>query len=108
MRDACSFEPLIAIDLVIADYPANALVEDFRAAARQRIDSGSFQSLQRFADSQFRTPCQERNFNHRERFQVYLRKTLFQSRNEIEEVLERQVRMESTDEVKLRHCFRIS
>src|SRR5581483_2073251 len=108
MRDARSLDPLIAIDLVIANHAADALVEDFGAAAGKRIHSGGLQSLQRFADAQLRALREEGDFDHRECFQMNLWEALFESRNEIEEVLERQIRMQSAHDVKLRYGFGIS
>ena len=47
-------EPFVAVDLVIADDAAHALVEDLRAAAGQRIHAGVAQPLQRLADRDLR------------------------------------------------------
>src|SRR5580693_3517430 len=40
------FEPLVAIDFVIANDVANAVSKNLSAAARQRIDTGSFELLE--------------------------------------------------------------
>ena len=49
VRLAGGFQPLVAIDLVVADDAADALVEDLGAAAGQRIHAGVAQALERLA-----------------------------------------------------------
>ena len=50
VRELRGFEPLIAINLVIADDVAHAVGENLRAAAGERIHAGGLQLFQRLAD----------------------------------------------------------
>ena len=47
VRRARGFQPLRAVDFVVADDAPHALVKDFRAAAGQRIHAGVAQPFQR-------------------------------------------------------------
>ena len=53
MRRARDVEPLLPADLVIADDFAHARMENFGAAAGQRIHAGFFHFAQRFIDGNF-------------------------------------------------------
>ena len=94
-------QPLVAVDLVIADDVADAVGENFRAAAGQRVDAGRFQLLQRFADRQLGALGEVRDFHHGEGFQVHLRKALLQAGAQIEEILKWQIGMQAADDVEL-------
>ena len=50
MRGARDIQPLLAADFVVANYFAHARIENFRAAAGERIDAGVFEREQRIAD----------------------------------------------------------
>src|SRR3954447_20552742 len=108
MRSPRCVEPLIAIDFVITDHAAYTIVENFRPATRKRIDTCGFELRKRLANAELRATSEERDLDHCERFQIYQRKPLFESGNKIEEVLKREIRMQSTYDVKLRHRFGIS
>src|SRR5580692_2322915 len=54
VRDLCRVEPLIAIDLVIADDVPDAIGKNLSAPAGKRIHSSRFQLYQGFANRKFR------------------------------------------------------
>src|SRR5881275_1520186 len=96
----CSFQPLVAVDLVVADNVAHAVGENFGAAARQGIDARGLELLQRFANGKFGATGEICDFDHGESFEMDLRKALLQAGAEIEEILERQVGMQSANNMK--------
>ncbi len=73
------FEPLAAINLVVADDVAHAIGKNFGAAARQRIHAGSFQLFERFADREFGSLRKVGDLDHGEGLEMHLRKTLLQA-----------------------------
>ena len=93
-------EPLIAVDLVVADDVAHAVGEYFCAAAGERIHARGFELLQRLANRELGTFRKIRNLDHGEGLEMHLRKALLQAGAEIEEILKRQVGMQSADDVK--------
>ena len=95
-------EPLAAVDLVIADNVAHAIGKNFGAAAGKRIHARGLQLFQRLANRKLRALRQIRDLDHGEGLEMHLRKTLLQSRAQIEKILKRQVGMQSADDVKLR------
>jgi len=101
-------QPLIAIDFVVANDVTNAIGKNFRASAGERIHSGSPKSLQRFLNRQLGTLRQVGDLDHGKSFQVHLRKTLLQTGNEVEEVLQGQVRMKASHYMKLSNGFCVS
>src|SRR5215475_9719608 len=108
MGGTSRIDPLITIDLMIADNVPDAIVKDLGAAAGKRINSCFFQFLQGLANRQLGALGEERHLNHRECFKMNLRKALFQAGNQIQKILKRQVRMKTADDVKLCDSFRIS
>ena len=94
------FEPLVAVDFVVADDVAHAVGENFGAAAGQRIHARSFQLFQRLANRELGALRQIRDLDHGEGLEMHLRKALLQAGAEIEEILKRQVGMQSADDVK--------
>src|SRR5215471_15848528 len=108
MRQFGGIEPLVAVDFVIANDVADPVRKDFRAASGKRINPCRLKLLERLANRQFRTTREVGHLDHGERFQVHLRETLLQPGTEIEKVLERQVGMKPTDNVKFRYRFAVS
>src|SRR5580765_5002363 len=108
MRHLGGFKPLVAINLVITNDMTDAVSKDFGAASGERIDSRGLQLLERLANGQLCAPSKIGHLHHRERLQMHLWETLLQSGTEIEEVLEGQVGMKSTDNMKFRYRFGIS
>ena len=105
VRDARGLDPLVAVDLVVADDAADALVEDLRAAAGQRIHAGVAQAFQRLANRDFGAPRQVRDLHHRERLQVHLREALLQPAEHLAEPVERQLGMQAADDVEFGDRF---
>ena len=62
--------------------------------------------LQRFADGELCALGEVRNLYHREGFQVNVGKALLEARHQIEKILERQIGMEPTDDVKF--CYSLA
>src|SRR5207245_1948081 len=94
------FQPLAAVDFVIADDVAHAVGENLRAAAGERIHTSAFQLLQSFADGKLRALGKIRHLDHGESFQVDLGEALLESRDQIKEVLKRQIGMQAANDVK--------
>ena len=61
-------QPLVAVNLVIADDVADTIGKDLRAAARAGIDSRFLQLQQRVANAELRTLRQESDLYHGEGF----------------------------------------
>ena len=101
MRQLGSFEPLAAVDLVIADDVANAIGEDFSPPAGERIDSRFLQLHKGLCNRKLGALGEVSNLDHGESLQVNLREALFQARYQIQEILERQIRVKSSDYVEL-------
>ena len=94
------FEPLVAVDFVIADDAPHALVEDLRAAAGQGIHAGVAQPLQRFADGDFRAPGEVGDLHHGEGLQVHLGKALLEAAQHLAEPVQGQFGMQSAHDVE--------
>ena len=101
-------EPVVAVDLVVADDVAHAVGEDLRAAAGQRIDARFLQLLQGLANRELGASREIRDLDHGERFDVDLREALLEAADEVEEILKRQIGMQSADDVKLGDRFGVS
>ena len=100
--DARRVQPFAAVNLVVADDVANAVGKNLSPAARQRINTGCLHLDEGLLNGELRTLRQKRHFHHCECLDVNLREALLQSRNEVEEVFERQIRVQSADDVELR------
>ena len=98
----------IAVNLVIADNVPHAVGKNLSAAAGQRIDARFFHLHERFADGQLRPLRQIGDFHHGKGLHVDLRKALFQSGNQVEKILKRQIRMQSADNVELGNRFGVA
>ena len=101
VRLARGIEPLVAIDLVIADDAADALVEDFGAAAGHGIHAGVAQTLQRLANRDLGALREVADLHHGEGLQMHLREALLEAAQHLAIPVERQFRMQSADDVKL-------
>src|SRR5205809_2028909 len=77
-------QPLVAIDLVIANHAAHALIENLGSTARKRIEPSIFELLQRLSDGELGPLGQKSNLHHGERLDMDLGKPLLQSRDQIE------------------------
>jgi len=66
VRDARGLQPLIAVDLVIANDAPDALGKDLGAATGQGIDTGLFQTFKRLAERKFGSFRQVCNLDHSE------------------------------------------
>src|SRR5690242_10930417 len=108
MCQAGRLEPLGAVNLVVADNVADAIGKNLRAAPGQRIHSRSLQLPQCLAGGELRALRQVRNLDHSKGFQVNLWKTLLQARDEVQKILEWQVGMQASDDVKFRDCLAIA
>src|ERR1039458_2001030 len=106
--DSRSVEPLVAIDLVVADDVANPVGKYFRAAAGQRIHAGGFQLFQRLPNGKLSALRKICDLDHGEGFEMHLGKALLESGAEIEEILKRKVGMQSANDVELRDGLAVS
>src|SRR5471030_836225 len=102
VRRARRFNPLVAVDLVVADDAPHPLVEDLRPAARQRIHAAVAQPFERLSDRKLAAPRQVRDLHHGEGLQVYLREPLLQAAQHFAEPVQGQLGMQAADNVKLR------
>src|SRR5712692_4094196 len=105
MRRARNVQPLLAGNLVVADYFAHPRIEDFGAAAGQRVHTGLFQGQQSIADRKLGDAREVAHLNHGERLQVHARAALLESSHQVQEIMERQVRVQAADQVKLGGAF---
>ena len=99
------FQPLLAVDLVIANDPPHAFVEDLCAAARQRIHAGVHQLQQRLANGELAPLRQIGDLHHGERLQMDFRETLLQAAQHLAVPIQRQLRMQAADDVELGDRF---
>ena len=81
VRQLRSFQPLTAVNLVIANDMPHTVGEDFSPATGERVHSGSLQLFERLANRELGPPRQIGDLHHGERFQVNLRKALLSGRN---------------------------
>ena len=102
VRRAGGFQPLVAVDLVVANDAPHPLVENLRAASGQRIHPGVAQPHQRFADRDLGAPRQVGHLHHGEGLQVDFRKPLLEPAQHLAVPLQRQLRMQAAHDVKLR------
>ncbi len=105
---ARGFEPLLAVNLVVANDGADAGGKDLRAAAGHGVDACLAKLDQGLVYAELGAPSEECNLDHGEGLDVHLRKTLFEAANEIEEEFEGQVGVQTADDVKLRDGLRIA
>src|SRR6267378_2118713 len=105
---AGGIEPLVAVDLVVANDVTHAVSKNLCTPAGKRIHSRGLELFQGLADRKLRALRQIRHFNHGESFEMYLWKALLQSQTEVEKILKGQIRMQSPDNVKLSDSFGVS
>src|SRR6476660_8866757 len=87
---------------------AHAVGKNLCASAWKRIHTRRLQLFQSLSNRKPGTLGKVRHLDHGESFQVHLRKALLQSVDEIEEILEWQIRMQAAYDVKYRDCLGIS
>jgi len=105
VRGARDFEPLIAVDLVVTNDAAHALMEDLGAAAGQRIDAGIHQFFERRTDGQLAALGEVGNLYHGESLQVHFGKALFQAAQHLAVPIERQFGVQAADDVEFGDRF---
>ena len=105
VRRSCHVQPLAAVDFVIADDAPHSLVEDFRAAARQRIHAGIDQLGKRLANRKLAALRQIGDLHHGERLQVNLGEALLQPAKHVAIPIQRQLRMQAADNMELGDRF---
>src|SRR5271156_1088048 len=101
MRESGGVKPLIAIDLVVANDVANPVGKYLGATAGERIHARSLELFEGLANRELGALRKVRDLNHGERFEVNLRKALLQPRAEVEEIVKRQIGMQSANDMKL-------
>src|SRR5215469_2313774 len=99
MNHARSLEPLVAIDLVIADDVPDTVGKDFGSAAGHGVDASFLETVESLRDTELGATGEKGDLHHGERLDVNLRKALLQSAYEIEEIFERQIGVQSADDV---------
>src|SRR5260370_20898364 len=105
MRRARNVEPLVAADFVVTNYLADAGIEDFRAAARQRIHAGVLEREQRIADGKLGDAREIADLHHGEGLQVYTWAARLQAANQAQKVFKRKIGVKAADQVKFRGAF---
>ena len=108
VSDTRCFQPLAAVDLVVADDRAHPFGENFRSSSGHRLHPCLFHFQQRVAYGELGALGKKRNLHHGERLDVYLRKPLPEPANQIQKIFQRQIRMQAANDVKLRHRFRVA
>src|SRR5258708_22932493 len=102
---AGGIEPLVAVDLVVANDVTHAVSKMLCTRDGKRIYARGLELFEGVADRKLRALRQIRHFNHGKSLQMYLWKALLQSRAEVEKILKGQIRMQSPDNVKLSDSF---
>src|ERR1017187_2816841 len=102
---ARGLEPFVAVDLVIANDEANAIVENLGPAPRHRIHAGVAQPLQRLADRNAAAPRQVRDLHHREGLQMHLGKALLEAAQHLAKPVQRQLRMQAAHDMEFGDRF---
>ncbi len=105
VRRARDVEPLLAADFVVADNFSHARIENFRAAAGQRIDARFLERQQRVANRKLRDAREISHLDHRERLQVHGGAALFQAAHQVQKIFKRQIGMQAADHVEFRGAF---
>src|SRR5581483_11230223 len=108
MRCARCIQPLITIDLMVADKMSHAVRKNLCAASGQRIDARIAQALQSLTDRKLRASRKKRHLHHGEGLDMHLWKPLLQAAHQIKKIFERQVRMQSANNMKLGHRLGIT
>ena len=103
VRRARNRQPVVAVNLVVADDMPHPVTENLRSPAWHRIQPRFFQPHQHFTRRHLADLGKERNLHHGEALQVHLREALLQPGNHVGVIRERQVGMQSADNVELRH-----
>ncbi len=108
VRGARGFDPIVAIDLVIANDASDGWREDFGAAAGQRIHAGIAQALQGFADADLRAARQICDLDHGERFQMDVGEARLEAAQHLAIPIEGQLGMQTTHDVELGDRFGVT
>src|SRR5438034_11732936 len=99
MRCAVNVEISLGAAFVVRDLSASGLGQDFRAAARQRVEARGDQLLQNLLVGLAVKVREERNLDGREAFEMHVGTDPFEPAQELRVVVPRQVRMESVDQM---------
>ena len=91
--------PPIRVALVVADLPAHTLREYFGAAAGHRIQPGVHQRAQHLLVGATIQIGEERDFDRRETLEMHVRPDALEASQELDVILERQVRVQTVDHV---------
>ena len=102
------FEPLAAIDLVVADDAAHARSKDLSAAARHGVYSGLAHLDQCLFDGELGAAGEKRDLDHGEGLDVHLGEALFQAPDQVEKIFEGQVGMQAADNMELGYRFGVA
>src|ERR1700680_4453005 len=108
MRRTSNFQPLLAIDFVIADYPTHTVVKDLGAASGKRVHTGFDQPLECLTNRKLAALRQVRDLHHGERFEMDFRETLLEPAEHFAIPIQCQLRMQAPDDVELGHSLRPS
>src|SRR5215471_21684910 len=106
MRRAGRIDPFAPVDLVVADDPADTLVEDLGATAGKGIHARVAKTLQSLADGDLRAPGEVRDLHHGERLQMDLGKALLEPAQHFAIPVERQLGMQPAYDVELGYRLR--
>src|ERR1039458_8624212 len=108
MCGARQLEPVVAIDLVVANNVPDAVGENLGAATGHGVEPRFFEFDQHLAGRHLANLREERDLDHGERLEMHLRESLLQARDQIDIVLEWQVGVQAADNVKLRNRFAVA
>ena len=94
MGHAVHFFPVVTGTLQAGNLRAYFIVENFRAAARNGLQSRVHEPLNRFADADFRDFRDAQNLGRREAVQMHLRIARLQGAQQIFVIVDLQVRVQ--------------
>ena len=93
-------DPFVAINLVVADDPADALGKDLSTATRQRVDASVAELLQSLLDRDALAACQVADLDHGESLEMDPREALLESAKHLGKPIEAQFWMQSAHNVE--------
>src|SRR5262249_47213218 len=100
VRGSRRVQPLFAVDFVVADHAAHALIENLCASAGKGVETCILELAQRSFNRELGASGQECDLHHGKRFEMDLRKSLLQAGNQVQVILKRQIWVQAANDMK--------
>src|SRR5262245_48325374 len=101
-------QPAFGGYFVVANDTAGALRKDLCSTARAAVHSSLLEGLNGLFDCELGSARKKIQLYHRKRFQMHLGKSLLEAAQQVNEIGECQVRVESSYDVKFRNGLRVT